>query len=201
MSKPEGSGLFFGHAAAHGASGGDEPVRLSQLAFDAVEVTAARGGAARARKALKTRGRFELPPVGLWLRAGELSLFGVGPESWLVLAPPAQPGAHAERMTRLFGAEASVCETGHGLVFIGVGGSRASAALARICRLDLHPDVFGEGACARTIMAQVPVMLWRGETSQSYALAVPLSFAQSFAHSLITAARTFGWVVDQSGDV
>ncbi len=55
----------------------------------------------------------------------------------------------------------------------------------------MHPAVFGPGACARTVMAQSNVTIWRLD-KDSFALAAPLTLAQSFVHALDTAARSFG---------
>lgn len=73
-------------------------------------------------------------------------------------------------------------------VMLRISGPLASAALERICLLDMHPDVFGEGQVARTVMEHMAVVILRGGTD-SWFLMSPRSSAHSFLHALETSVH------------
>lgn len=174
------------------ADEGSEGPQIVELAFDACEVIARRDWAEGLRRAFAAGFGLALPAAGRHAEAGGLRALGLGPDAWMILAAPARPGALEARLRRMCGATATIVDTGHGLGFLAISGEGARGALARICRLDLDPARFAPDACARTVMAQIPATIWRQAGDESYALAVPASFAQSYRHSLATACRLFG---------
>ena len=54
-----------------------------------------------------------------------------------------------------------VSDVTDGRVCFTIGGGLSRELLAKGCSLDLHPGAFGLGACAQTLLAQVPVLLYR----------------------------------------
>jgi len=86
---------------------------------------------------------------------------------------------------------ATVDQSG-GFAILRLAGPKASAILAKGCRLDLHPSAFQPGSCARTLMAQTPVILHQLDAAPSYDLIVPRTLALSFAEFLIRAAEMSG---------
>ncbi len=66
-----------------------------------------------------------------------------------------------------------------------ISGSRARAALERICPLDLHQDVFALGSVARTTMEYLAVIILR-TGKDAFLLMSPRSSARSFLHALET---------------
>lgn len=201
MSKPE-RGLGWGGLPPpghHGALGRD-PVKLQAFMRDAVEVRLAPGMAEALRHAAAGLG-LALPGMGesagTGSATGAVTTLGLAPGEWLALARPEEPGAFARRIASGLEAAASVVETGHGLACFSVSGRAAREVLAKGCRLDLHPAVFTSSTAARTVIAQIPVTLWRKDEagaadSPVFALAVPLTFAQSFAHFLLGASAGTG---------
>jgi sarcosine oxidase subunit gamma len=165
---------------------------LREAMRDAVEITARKGAEAALRVAAKAKLKLDLPAMGNWCCSGTLSAFAVGPGIWQIVERPGEPGALANWVTNALGATAAVVETGHGLVFLQLSGASSRHALAKGCRLDLHPRVFKPGHAARTIIAQIPAMLWQIDDIPSFGLAVPLTFAQSFAHFLLAASAETG---------
>ncbi len=78
-----------------------------------------------------------------------------------------------------------VTDQSDGWVMARMAGPRCREALERICRLDLHPEAFAEGAVARTLMEHLNVIVWR-DGAESFLLMSPRSSASSFLHALET---------------
>lgn len=203
MSKPERVCVLEGHLrpGRHGAPAG-EAVSLQLLRRDVVEITARAGPVPRLREAARLGLGLELPAVGASRSTRRLLALGLGPGIWSALSQPGEPGTfHCMIATALAGT-AAVVETGHGLVVLRLGGPRVRGVLAKGCRLDLHPSAFEPGQAARTIIAQIPVTLWREDAGEDdaaghegravFALAAPLGFAQSFVHFLLAASAETG---------
>lgn len=55
----------------------------------------------------------------------------------------------------------AVTDVSDAFVTLALDGAQAPALLARGCGLDFSPDAFGAGACTRTRLAQLPVVLRR----------------------------------------
>jgi sarcosine oxidase subunit gamma len=89
---------------------------------------------------------------------------------------------------------AAVVEQTGGFVLLRLTGPAAAEALARLCRLDLHEAAFPPGRVARTLMAQIAVVLHR-DGPASFELLIPATLAASFAHHLMRAAHPFGCAV------
>ena len=104
---------------------------------------------------------FDLPAPGRALVTAEMALLWLQPAGWLVLATPAPEGALARRLRRLCGDAASVIDQTHGRVRLALAGTGVRAALARSCRLDLHPARFAVGDVATTDIAHVTCTLHR----------------------------------------
>jgi sarcosine oxidase subunit alpha len=164
----------------HGADGSD-PIRLREIARDAVEIAARPGATPSAA--------FE-----------GVATFAIAPGLAMAIGRREEPGSFRARIAAAVGASGSVVDVGHGLVFLELSGRQSRGVLAKICRLDLHDSAFGVGASARTITAQIPTMIWRIDDTPSFGLAVPLTFAQSFAHILLAAASEAGCEVLHSED-
>lgn len=189
MSKPERRSVLEGHLrpGRTGALAG-EPVRLRELVLDACELTARRGADQALRRAAAAAFRLDLPDTGAWREGDGLTVLGVGPGSWLFLAAVLE----TERIAVPLGESAAVVEIGHGLVFLEMSGAAAPHVLSKGCRLDLHPSVFGSNRCARTIIAQIPTLLWRIDATPTFGLAFPSTFATSFLHFLLAASAEVG---------
>jgi methylglutamate dehydrogenase subunit C len=177
-----------------GAADGD-PVRLRERWHDAVEITVRKGAEAVLRKTAKAKLELDLPDIGQWRESGELTAHGAGPGIWSIMARSGPPGALVRRVITALGEAAAIVETGHGLVFLELSGTSSRHVLAKGCRLDLHPRVFKPGHTARTMIAQVPAILWQRDEVPTFGLAVPLTFAKSFVHFLRTASMETGCVV------
>ena len=70
-------------------------------------------------------------------------------------------------------------------VMLEFGGPKCHQALERICGLDLHPDVFVEGAVSRTMMEHMGVIILRSGIDE-FTLFSARSSAKSFYHAIET---------------
>jgi sarcosine oxidase subunit gamma len=112
--------------------------------------------------------------VALWL----------GPDEWLLLAPPDEAPAIA---ASLAGAD-SLVEVSDAFVALRVEGPRAARLLSAGCPIDLHPDMFPPGTATRTLMGRAGVTLWR-LGPEAWHLEVARSFAAYVRGFLAEAAR------------
>ena len=71
---------------------------------------------------------------------------------------------------------------------IELSGAGATAALERICPLDLDPQTFPNGAAARTMMEHLGALIIRLEADR-FLLMSARSSAQSFLHAVETSCR------------
>lgn len=132
-----------------------------------------------------------MPPLGSSVRCVEGDILRLGPEQWLLVA--ATGGRWSEDM-RIPGA--TLCDVSHGRVAVRVSGPDVRAALGKGCMLDLHPRVFGPGACASTVIAKIQVIVHRlPQAEAAFDLYAARSFAGSFWHWLTEASLEYGYEV------
>ena len=179
----------------HGAADG-EPVRIGRRGCDLVQLVARRDGAVALAAALRAEYGLELPPPGRAASAGERRALWLQPQGWLIQAPPGPDGALAEALVRAGGDAATVVEQSHGRAVFTLEGAQARAVLARLCRLDLHPRVFGVGRVAATPLGGLGALLHQTGEAPAYELIVAASYARAFGHVLATAAAPVGFEVE-----
>jgi sarcosine oxidase subunit gamma len=91
-------------------------------------------------------------------------LLWLGPDEWLLLAPPDRGSALLSALADAFAALppealATVVDTGESRRALDVWGPDAPQLLERGCALDLHPAAFPVGHCAQTLLAGLPVLV------------------------------------------
>jgi sarcosine oxidase subunit gamma len=193
VSAPEPRSPFAGHLepGRHGAPG-EAGTTLRELRASLVEIVALRGREGEIAAACRdVLGVEALPSPGAAAGA-RAALLGLAPGTWLAVAPPEPPGALAARLAAAIGSAALVADQSAGLAGLRLAGTRARAALAKGCRVDLHPREFGPGRVARTPIAQTPAILRRRDDPPSFDLFVPSTLARSFAEFLLASAAEFG---------
>jgi heterotetrameric sarcosine oxidase gamma subunit len=179
-------------------------VRLRCGAMDIIQIAALpqRGGEleriARARA-------LQLPALGCAALGPETLTMSVRPERWLLLAPPAPPGATAQLWHTACAPAGAALDLSCALSSLHLAGPAVREMLARGCRLDLHPPVFPPGAAAATIIAQVSVIL--AALPSGMLLLTPSSTARHLRAWLGSTAQPFGFmpqtdvtVAELSGD-
>ncbi len=74
---------------------------------------------------------------------GDLRIFWLGPDEWLVVTPAGQQTEIKSALTNaLDGVFSSVVDNSSGLTMIEITGAQAADLLATDCPLDLHPRAF-----------------------------------------------------------
>ena len=116
----------------------------------------------------------------------------LGPSRWLMMAGYGEADSLSGRLSQELAGTAAVIDQSSAYVTFRVSGVSAREALARLCRLDLHPKVFAPGHAARTLMAQMPVIIHLIDAQACFELHVPMTLARSFSEHLLIAARSFG---------
>ncbi|MGI5253858.1 sarcosine oxidase subunit gamma [Actinacidiphila glaucinigra] len=173
------------------ASGG--ALRLAELPFLAqIDLRLDPGGPAAEAAGLAVGAPLPLEPCTS-VRTGDLAVLWLGPDQWLVVGPPGAQEDLEARLRKAAGeAHVSVTDVSAQRTTLLVSGPRARDLLAHGCSLDLHPEVFGPGACARTALARAQVVLVaREETRAGFWVLVRSSFAGYLTDWLLDAATEY----------
>jgi len=130
----------------------------------------------------------ELARFVVGVRDGEREVLWLGPDEWLVVAPPGRAiRLLAELEFTLDGVPHSVVDVSANRVIIDVAGTKLLELLSKGCSLDLHPSRWPNGACAQTTLARAQVILHRRDA------AMRIFVRPSFADYLVD------WLVDAAG--
>ena len=171
-------------------------VQLAERSPDIAEIKLRRGGDAALRRALQAEFGLDLPKPGRSAVSGALKVLSSGPGDWLVLDKHGRPGSLAVSLKHALGESASVVDLSSAFGVLRLSGAKARTALMKLCRIDLHPRVFGPGRVARTVMAQIPVLLHQVSDEPAYDLFAPSTLAQAFAEVLVESAAEYGLKLD-----
>lgn len=171
-------------------------VTLMELRTGLVEIAARRGQEKALDAELQRHLGLGLPEPGYAREAGDVAALWIAPATTMILAP-------SPRLDPLLDgtapAVAAVLDQSGGFAVLRVAGPMASAALAKGCRLDLDAGVFPGGRVARSLIAQIPAILYRPSGDVGFDLIVPATFARSFAEFLCNAAAEFGYMILPAG--
>ena len=118
---------------------------------------------------------------------GNLTALWLGPDEWLLTAPPGT-AADLEARVRTAGA-AAVTDVSANRVTLLLTGPRARDLLAHGCALDLHPRAFPPGRCAQTMLARAQVVL--AAQDEGFRILVRSSFAGYLTDWLRDAATEY----------
>lgn len=111
--------------------------------------------------------------------AGELACLWLGPDEWLILGPGGGEGELTARLRAAFGAiHAAVTDVSESRTTITLSGPRARDLLAKGTSIDLHPRVFGTGACVQSGFAGANVILRQTDDAPSFEILLLNSFAE-----------------------
>lgn len=114
------------------------------------------------------------------VEAGGRSALWLGPDEWLLLAPPGTLDANTVV------SDAAVVDIGHRQVGLVLEGPGAADTLAAGCPLDLHHTAFPAGMCTRTVFGKAEIVLWRQDAARFH-LEVWRSFT-AYVHGLLERA-------------
>lgn len=129
--------------------------------------------------------------------ASGVLVVGFPPGEWLLLGPPGQAGALAQRVAPLPGA--SFLDVTHGRALMRLEGERAPDLLAKVCAIDLADAVTPDGAAFRSSVAKLVTDVVRDDRrgTRSYLLGCERSFGQYLFDALLDAGRE--WDIDVDG--
>ena len=121
------------------------------------------------------------------------TILWLGPDAWLIEIPAEAEHAVAKELEKsLSDLHASVAVVGAGSVTWSLAGSNARDVLAKGMTLDLDPERFRAGSCARSLLARVPVLLHRPGYALVYEVTVARSYAEHARDWLEDAALEYG---------
>lgn len=113
----------------------------------------------------------------------------LGPDEWLLLAPPGGPEPDAAALRDAIGDGGALVDQSGYRVGLRLRGDVAGL-LAKGTSVDLRPHAFGAGAAVQTLLAQsVVVLVARSPDVREADLLVRTSFARSAADWLLDALR------------
>ncbi|HVZ09303.1 sarcosine oxidase subunit alpha family protein [Rhodopila sp.] len=114
----------------------------------------------------------------------------LGPDEWLILAPPDEPDLASKVVTGAGSHPASVVDVSHASMAVEITGPRAAWCLNAFCALDLHLAAFPIGACTRTLLGKAGIILWR-TGADTFRLEVDRSYLPYVWDCLEEARREF----------
>jgi heterotetrameric sarcosine oxidase gamma subunit len=144
------------------------------------------------RSALRKSLRVTLPeqPNGAASAGGPTAIWIAPRRLWLVAS--AQDAVSLAGLPDLIAGRAAATDLGHARVALRLSGPEARTALAKLCRIDLHPKAFAPGRTAQTPLGQVPALIHCVDEAPTFDLYLPRSLARSAAEMLIDATAEFG---------
>ena len=122
-----------------------------------------------------------------YARDGNLLVLWLGPDEWLVIAPPDSDDLE-ERLRAELPAGGAVIDVSAQRTTLRMSGPAVRDVLARGCALDLHPQVF-TGRCAQTMVARTQAILV--EEAGEFLVLVRSSFAGYLGEWLLDAAAEY----------
>jgi methylglutamate dehydrogenase subunit D len=160
-----------------------------------MQVIARHGAATATAAAIKSVLGVELPNSPRVENGAGLAVIWSGPDQWIVMAD-LERGAEIEYKVReAVSGLASCVDQSHSRVQIGVSGAHASDVLSKLVTVDLDPSVFAEDMVAMTVIAHIPVYVWRSRNADgtpAFEIAGPQSYAESLWHHVVVAAAEYG---------
>jgi sarcosine oxidase subunit gamma len=132
-----------------------------------------------------------LPATPNTSASGQHTVLWLGPCKWLIIS--SSPGGreiNRRLEAALSGVTHLISDYGDARTGIEVSGPHARTVLARVCALDLHPNTFGTGRCAQTMIARAPLLLHQVADLPVFHLYVDRSLA----------AYVWAWLADAASE-
>ncbi len=199
MSAPDRRSPFAEWSGRVGGADAGDPLSITELFSDFVQISARKGRQADLAAALKTRLGLDLPPPGGSSAAAGYVALWTQPSSWLLRAPLHEAAGLTKAMAAEFADLIAVVDQSHGRCVLRLSGRHARDVLARCCRLDLHPRVFGVGASAVTLVGHVACVVHKIDATPTYDVIVGSTFSVWLLDQLVAAADGFGWRFERAG--
>lgn len=118
----------------------------------------------------------DLPDRGTATAIKSATILSAIPKQWLVFCSLADVKKITDDYAKKIGeANVIITDMSDQYLTISINGSHAKALLAKGCELDLSADVFTPNLCARTLLAHINVIIWRGG-DEEFKLIVDVSY-------------------------
>lgn len=184
----------------HGEQNGDAGILLSELRdFALVQVMARRGKWPEVVKVAMTHFGVGAPASCKAVKNSDGALIWSGPDQFLALFRSTMASDQLDAFKLLFKYSASISDQSGGRALIEISGSNCRDMLAKLCSLDLHPNVFQIGSAAVTSIDHTSVSLWRDDDNPEghavFRVLALSSFAESLWHTILDASAEYGTMV------
>lgn len=154
-----------------------DTLRLTVLPSRTVITLRLAGQAPKGIGTLKIAGRPVPQAMNTWC-GDDPVICRIAPDTWLLLSALHEAPELLDAVRTACGKRAcAITDMSDAYVTLALDGPRAAAVLARGCSIDLAPAAFRPDACARTRLAQLPVVV-RRVTVERFECVVDRSAAQ-----------------------
>ena len=139
----------------------------------------------------------ELPVIpNTVVRSPGLCCHWLGPNEWLITVKRPEVSIMKDLEDSLSGLHVAITDLTGGQSLLEIGGRQSRDVLSAACTLDLHPDVFMQGSCAQTILAQSNVLItptFASSVGCVFEVLVRRSYAEHLIRWLMDAAQEDGF--------
>ena len=139
----------------------------------------------------------ELPVIpNTVVRSPGLCCHWLGPNEWLITVTRPEVSIIKDLEDSLSGLHVAITDLTGGQSLLEIGGRQSRDVLSAACTLDLHPDVFMQGSCAQTILAQSNVLItptFASSVGCVFEVLVRRSYADHLIRWLMDAAQEDGF--------
>lgn len=150
------------------------------------------GGERILSRAIEKAYGMDMPEVGqsTCSKVADVWLFGMQTDQlWLFFdRNDRQDFRPVDDVAKRLGAAGYYTDQSDGWAMVSISGPNSRQALARICSLDLHENVFKKGAVARTVMEHMGTVIFR-DGPDSFIVFSPRSMAKSLLHAVTTSVK------------
>lgn len=135
----------------------------------------------------------ELPLVSNTTTSNDkYTVFWLGPNEWLIHCPQdSQTDLAATLGQSLQGQHVAVTDVSDYYLVIRISGTRAREVLSKGTPFDVHPSVFGPGACAQTCFGHATILLHCVEEPPVFDVQVRWSFGEYVWAYLVDGSKEY----------
>lgn len=143
------------------------------------------------QEALTEETGLQLPAPQEFCTRGNYALLWLTPAEWLLELPAVESLTLRNALARRLTSSLSVVnDLSDAFACCQVNGRRAAEVLMGGCSLDLRSEVFHPGRVARTVLADVPAILWKTGEPNRFRCLFDRSFAAHIRHWLTDVAQS-----------
>ncbi len=148
------------------------------------------------RDAVRSKYAIALPERPIVARGERISFLWAGRRSWMAMASEMEIPDLESVIRRDLGSLASVSDQSDSRLLIEISGPGARGTLAKLVPIDLHPQAFGTGDTAMTLIGRIAGQVTQVDAVPTFELMVPRGYSESFMDELKTSGAEFGIDVD-----